>query len=90
MAIAYSNIGKNSNFMCSHTDSFIGVKRPTIAFLPDHWYKKWASVPVHRTKRIPIIVMRFRKFISYTSELVYAFEVVLCGNMGELLFMQHY
>ena len=31
-----SSIGKNTSFMCSHVDSFIGENSPTIKFLFDH------------------------------------------------------
>lgn len=64
---AYMDIGKNNNFMCFHIDLLIGVKSPAMGLFPVHSYKKWASVPVIRTKIIPIIAQRFNCFIMNTS-----------------------
>ena len=56
MTNEYNTIGKNSNFMCSHMDSLIGVKRPMMPFCPDQSYRKWASEPVIMIKIMPITV----------------------------------
>lgn len=35
MNSAYSSMGKNNNFMCSHTDSLTGVTNPAMRLFPD-------------------------------------------------------
>lgn len=59
----YESMGKKINFICSHTDSLTGTKKPAIWLFPDQSYTKWESVPVVKTNRIPEIVNIFNSFI---------------------------
>ena len=43
--IIHIRAGKNNNFRCSHVDSFTGVNRPIIIFLPEKSYAKCNNTP---------------------------------------------
>ena len=76
----YSSMGKNRSFICSHIDSFTGVKRPMTVLCPVQPYKKWDRDPVTKTKRAPIIIAYLIFFMKNTSHrVVYAVEKNLCG-----------
>lgn len=49
------NIGKNKSFMCSHVDSFIAEKVPTIIELLDNLYAKCRKDPKNTEKKKPTI-----------------------------------
>lgn len=57
--------------MCSQIDSLTGVNRPIMLFWSDQLYKKWASDPAVRTKKIPMIVYCLKFFMENTSWIVY-------------------
>lgn len=74
----YISIGKNTSFMCSHMDSFTGVKRPMILLFPVQSYKKWERKPKIMTKTIPIIVNNFNCLIIkvYADEDIFIMGII--------------
>ena len=70
----YSSMGKNSSFICSHTDSLTGAKKPVIWLAPVHLYRKWESVPRIKTKTVPLKKEILSCFMKITSLTVYVIK----------------
>ena len=61
-------MGKKHSFICSHTDSLTGNKKPRRKLFPDHSYIKCEMVPVINTNIIPLIVLCFSLFMIVVYE----------------------